>query len=949
VLRITSQLPPSHFYPFFFIVFSLSYSAICSKMKNRNPMIRLLKSAFVSLLAALLFVPGFAPAQSVSPSMVKQAEAKLKKMKPSEIEAKVRSLGMTMDQAQSKAQQYGIDLESYLQQGGSSQGIPAFDTLQSAQTQLAVPTIVDTTAAAQTVQPAETRPPVPPPDSELIGPNGLRYFGYSIFQNVPSAFEPMAAGPVDPDYLIGPTDVLRINLWGQVEQRNELEVDNEGRIFIPTVGPVLVTGLTLQQAQATILKQMSQSYKGLVGTPRSVWMDVTIARLRPKRIFIMGEVKAPGGYTVSTYSTVFNSLYSVGGPTVKGSLRDVRLVRNGKVIAHVDLYNFLTGSDKINDVRVQDNDFIFVPTRGKTVSIGGEVRREAIYELLPGENLKKLLDFAGGALSTTYLERVQVEHIVPLKDRIHGENEREVKDVNFRNILNEGKDYTLADGDAVTMYPITEPARNLVAIEGAVYRPGKYQLEKVPKFRDLIVAADSLRPEAYPNRADITRMHPDSTLEVIHVNLARAMAGVAPDNIALDSLDAVKIYSKWEISPHRIVSIYGHILYPGVYPFADSLTLFDLVFKAGGLEDSIYRSETFLARAELLRLNPDGITKKTIPFNLGALLDTLPGTNQLLQPDDEVVIHSIDIAIVRNDTIEVRGRVKRPGRFHLTSNMNLRDAIYLAGGYTEDASMLQAEIARVIPKGMGEDSLVYIRFARLPDFVQTLERGRPQTEAERAAEFQLQRYDIVFVRPNPEFKLQQLVKIEGEVRYFGSYALKSPNERLSDLIKRAGGVKKSAFLLGGTMIRDGERVNVDFELALKKAGSSYDIVLHEGDSVSVPKTPNAVRVLGEVNNPGILSFIDGDDMWNYIDRAGGVTDSANYALVQFPNGNVEKHGLGLFSGDPTVDDGSTVIVTKVPPPPPATQGLDLGTTIKDMFAILTSAVTIIYLASHFTK
>ena len=207
---------------------------------------------------------------------------------------------------------------------------------------------------------------------------------------------------------------------------------------------------------------------------------------------------------------------------------------------------------------------------------------------------------------------------------------------------------------------------------------------------------------------------------------------------------------------------------PGTYPYADSLTLYDLIFRAGGLEDSIYRAETYLTRADLIRLNPDGITKRTIPFSLGDLLNSVPGVNRLLLPDDEVVIYEIEVAKVRNDTIQVLGKVRRPGKFHLTTNMTLKDAILLAGGYTEDAWTLQAEVDRVEPKGMGEDSLVYIRFSTLPDLAGTVKDGRLLTEAERAASFQLERYDIVFVRPNPEFKFQELVTIDGEVRYAGS-------------------------------------------------------------------------------------------------------------------------------------------------------------------------------------
>jgi protein involved in polysaccharide export with SLBB domain len=897
----------------------------------------ILSKAILSLFSfVLISYSGFAQTQA----QIDEAKAKLGTMTPEQIQAKISQYGMTMDQAVAKAQQYGIDLQSYLNKlpmPGSMTG-PQTLTVDTTQhplvQQVQVQPTIDTTAqhpAADTTKTSSS--------------SGLRYFGYDVFKNVPTAFE-AATGPVDLDYLIGPGDVIRVNVWGQVEQRNDLEVDNEGRVFIPTVGPVLVSGLTLEETQRSITKELSQSFKGLVATPRTVWLDVTIARLRPKIVFIMGEVNAPGGYSVSSYANVFSSLFWVGGPTVRGSLRDVRLIRNNKVIAHVDLYKYLTGAEKINDVRVQSNDIIFVPTRGKTVSADGEVRRPAIYELLPEENLKKLLDFAGGPLATTYLERVQVDHIIPFDKRKRGEFERTVVDINLRDILNEGKDHAVADGDIVTFFSIQDLQKNYVVIDGAVYRPDRYQLEKEETLRDLIVQADSLLPEAYLKRADITRTFPDSTIQMIHVDLRKVMAQDPIDNLKMQPLDSVRVYSRLEISPPRKVSISGHVRNPGEYPYADSLKLFDLIFKAGGMEDSVYRAETYLTRADLIRVNPDGLTMRTIPFNLGALLDTIPGVNILLQPDDEVVIYEIEVAKVRDDTIQVLGKVRRPGKFHLTTNMTLKDAILLAGGYTEDAWRLDAEIARVEPKGMGEDSLVYIRFSHLPDFSDSVTDGDAFRQEQKANSFRLQRYDIVFVRPNPEFKFQELVTVEGEVRYGGQYALRAPNERLSDIILRAGGVKKSAFLGGSKMTRGGERMNVDFQRALDRPGGAYDVVMHQGDTISVPKKPNAVRVDGEVNNPGLLSYIEGDNMWNYIDRAGGLTDSSNYALVQFPSGNVEKHGFGWLRGNPTIEDGSSIVVTKIPAPPPAlfTPAVDLGTTIKDILAIAMSAATVIYLA-----
>ncbi|MGA7159612.1 MAG: polysaccharide biosynthesis/export family protein, partial [Bacteroidota bacterium] len=449
----------------------------------------ILSKAILSLISFLLFLFSYStPAQTQA--QIDEAKAKLGTMTPGQIEAKISQYGMTMEQAQAKAAQYGVDLQSYLNKlptpGGSTTTtpLPTVDTTQHVVPQSVVQ-IVQNPAPAEST--AVAHPPID--TTKLIGPGGLRYFGYDVFKNVPAAFEP-TAGPVDPEYLIGSADVIRVNVWGQVEQRNDLEVDNEGRIFIPTVGPVLIAGQTLEQAQRSITKEMSESYKGLVSSPRTVWLDVTIARLRPKQIFIMGEVNTPGGYSVSTYANVFNSLFWAGGPTVKGSLRDVRLIRNNKVIAHVDLYKYLTGAEKINDVRVQSNDIVFVPPRGKTVSVGGEIRRPGIYELLPEENLRKVLDFAGGILPTTYLERVQIEHIIPFENRVRGDYERTLSDVNFRKVVNDKGDYNLSDGDAVTLFRIDEDKENYVMIEGAVFRPGTYQLEKAPTLRDLVMQAD---------------------------------------------------------------------------------------------------------------------------------------------------------------------------------------------------------------------------------------------------------------------------------------------------------------------------------------------------------------------------------------------------------------------------------------------------------------------------
>lgn len=281
--------------------------------------------------------------------------------------------------------------------------------------------------------------------------------------------------------------------------------------------------------------------------------------------------------------------------------------------------------------------------------------------------------------------------------------------------------------------------------------------------------------------------------------------------------------------------------------------------------------------------------------------------------------------------------------------MTLSDAILLAGGFMEDSWTLEAEIARVMPKGMGEDTLAYIRFPRLPDFADSSATFSPTSEEFRAKGFSLRHRDLIFVRENPEFKTQKTVVIDGEVKFPGEYALRVRNERLSDVIARAGGATKAGYVEGGRMTRRGTRVNIDFEKAIVDENEDHDIILQPGDVISIPPKPNSVAISGEVNNPGILGYIDGEHLWSYIDRAGGLTDSANYVLVTNPSGNVEKFGTGWFHSNPRLADGSTIAVTKYPPPLPEKEGESLATTIKDIFAITTSAATLAFIVWQFRK
>jgi len=982
-----------------------------------------------------------------------QAEGQLRQMTPEEIEAKIKEYGMTRAQAEAKAREFGVDLNTYLQKrAGTPAGQPKpvtsatqaeVDTVKKEIKQEITPEIKQ-----ELKQEIAKESPQPEPKQVVAsGPQELPLFGLSIFQSGANSFQPTPSYS-DKEYVIGSGDVLKISMWGTVEMMNESTVDSEGRITVPTVGPIFLSGYSLEKVKEKLKNAMSKSYAGLVESPPSIYMDVSISKLRAVRVFMMGEVASSGGYFVSNFASVFNSLFVVGGPKSSGTMRQVQLIRNGKLASKVDLYDYLIGATKTNDVRVNDNDIIFVPLRGRTVGIAGAVLRPARYELLAGEQLSKLLEFSGGIRSVMYLNRVQIDRIIPFEQRKKGELDRKIFDIDFSEIMKAKGDYTLEDGDIVSIFPIVDEQKNYVTIEGAVWRPGRYQLEKVPTLLKLILAADSLHPTVYMDRADIMRTDPDKHLTAIHVELNKVLAGDPNNNIKLEPLDRIRIFSIYDFNAARTYSLSGHVKSPGTFPFADSLTLYDVVTVAGGMKDSLFRAQTYLPRADIKRLNDDKRTRRDIPFDLGKLLETKEG-NMPIEPDDQIVLYSwaemkeppqtvqIEGAVRRpgtypllsnltlydlilqtgaltdtlfrkqvlmeradivrinpdritrriisfhlgnlldyrqgdlllepgdrviifpitdieitNKTVRIDGRVKKPGEYQLTNNMTLLDLLLQAGGYTEDAWAVQAEIARMARKGLGKDSLVVTRFAQLPDLFDTT-RTKEQLLKTSAGKYPLQYRDQVYVRPNPDFLPQKSVTVEGEVKHPGTYVLNVRNERLSDLVRRAGGLMTSAYARGGSLTRNAQRYRANFEDALDDPRGNEDIILQPGDRLMIPQRPFTVTVQGEVRNPGIYAYVDGKSRSFYIDRAGGATDSADVALISYPEGYVMQSGLGWFSTNPSIPDGSAITVTRVlakpPAPPTESKPIDWSATIKDSFAVLASAATLIYLVAQINK
>ena len=844
----------------------------------------------------------------------------------------------------------------------------------------------------------------------------LTHFGYDIFARDPALFQATSVGAVDPDYLIGPGDEIIVMLWGETQFRQVLTVDREGFVFVPEIGQVFVNGLNLNLLESKLFRVFSQSYASLnpQGRTPTTFLDVSLGNLRPLRIQVLGEVAQPGAYTVSPSATLFSALYYFNGPTTLGSLRDIQLLRGGKKIASIDFYDYLLTGEKPRDQKLQLDDVVFIPRRLKTVSIEGEINRNAIYELKPEESLSDLISIAGDLKITAYLDRAQIDRIVPFEKREDLGMDRMYIDVNLEQVLESKDAFTLQDGDKIQIFSILNLRQNVVEISGAVTRPGSYDLGESLKISELIRKADGLLGDAYLQRADVIRIKPDFTEELIKLNLGQAVEGNFDNDINLQGLDRVRIYGMTEMVPKTYVSINGHVKRPGRFLLQENMTLYDLIFKsggyideefkkqthlkraelvrvdedgnekeiisfslsqvldkqglanltlrtndavrvysvreidgdtryvsisghvkrpgryelfennmriydllfkAGGFDDSLFRSETFLDRADLIRFDSNRITKSIFPFHLDSLLsDKNFEQNIILFPEDEIRIYP---ATVFNTvkTVTINGVVRNPGIYDLKTGMTLKDLILHAGGLNRKIYRYRVEVARIDP--LNDDLKEYanvITFNIDEKFsvstAGSVNRSKKESLAKHDS-FQLKPYDLVSIRPDPYFRNQKQVTVSGEVLYPGQYTILRSDEKITDILKRAGGLLPNAYPNASQYIRKGIKINVSLDQILKKPKSKLNFELQDGDEIIMVPYPNIVRITGSVNTPGMHKYVPGKRLRYYINLAGGLAPDADKSniWIEYPNGDSKKYNnLSLFS--PKVIDGSSVVIGK---------------------------------------
>ena len=690
-----------------------------------------------------------------------------------------------------------------------------------------------------------------------------RLFGYDFFQNPKISFAPTINVPTPENYIINTGDELLIEVWGATENSTTQKVDNQGNIILPLAGKVHVGGLNFTEAKARINTALRRIYAGIAapeGSYSKIYTGVSIANIRTVKVNIIGEVQAPGTYSISALSNVINALYASGGPTKNGSFRNIQVVRSGKTIATLDIYDFLLKGSQQGNINLMDQDVIIVPPYRNQVEVIGFVKREGLYEVKEGEKLSNLIDFFGGFLANAYKDNLVIERISGAK--------REVKEV----ALSEAEKFAIYGGDKLIVHKLSDIYHNKISITGAVYQPGNYA-------------------------------------------------------------------------------------------YKDGMTVLDLINKAAGIRD-----EAYLNRAILFR-TLNRVDKQSVNFSLKDILEqkqTIP-----LQANDSLHIYGRDSLSLKY-FVRIEGAVRKPQQVPFAKGMTPEDLIIIAGGFIEGADHSQVQVAR-----QTNDTNFKI--------ISNIQNIPLSENLEGKQSIELEPYDIVTVRFQKGYTPQQIVKIEGEIAFPGSYAILSKEERISSLIERAGGFAPYAYIEGATLLRkkgrekednaqekqlkklkkvDKElsiieteentedkkqkekndekneyRVGINLKRIMNNKNSYEDLILKEDDVLIIPSEKQTIEVKGLVLAPSLVRYERGKSTKSYINSAGGFSDNAQKrsVYVMYSNGDVKGTKKFLFFKNyPKVAPGAIVIV----PEKPERKGMSTTETVSITTAITTLAILI---------
>jgi polysaccharide export outer membrane protein len=777
-------------------------------------------------------------------------------------------------------------------------------------------------------------------------PEEPRRFGTEVFENgIRDAKSFPMDLPAGPDYVVGPGDGLSVDLWGGVSQRFYRVIDREGRVSLPEVGPVLVSGKTLAAIQQDLQKILRTQF-------RDVSADVSLARLRTIRVYEVGDVAKPGAYDISSLSTPLNALFVAGGPTPGGSLRILNHYRGNQLIQTVDVYDLLLHGVKTNLLRLENGDSVQVPPIGPRVTVEGMVRRPAVYELKDEKSLAEVLELAGGILPAATLRHVEVQRLeAHVKETMLGLDipETDAAGETARKL----ESFAIQDGDRIRIFPIAPYNEDTIYLEGHVVRPGRYSYRSGMHVTDIIASYKDLLPEPAAQYAEIIRLHaPDFHPVVESFDLAAALQNPA-EAPELQAMDTVRIFSRFDFENPPTVSVFGEVRSPGTFQTSGAVHLSDAVHLAGGLAP-----EAETGDAQVFRYLPDG-KFKIFSVSLSRALGGDPAENIPLEPRDRVLIHR-NLDAVEPATVYVQGEIGKPGRYLLTTNMHVADLIRVGGGLKPGADPEIADLTRYTwtnpSKVSGEHEAV-----TLPAVLAGDER----------ANVALRNGDVLTIRELPGWEdLGSSIVLKGEVKHAGTYGIQ-PGERLSSVVERAGGFTPEAYPFGAILqrvqvremelksrdeiilrVKDAQdnvqllpdtdqKQKIAKEVALGQwqstmallianppqgrvtirisspvnrwKNSAADIEVRAGDVLVIPKRPSAVMVTGQVFSSTAVSYRPGKSAKWYLSQAGGPTMLANKKAIFVirADGSVLGAKTGLWSGESlsaALQPGDTVVV-----------------------------------------
>lgn len=678
-----------------------------------------------------------------------------------------------------------------------------------------------------------------------------KVFGRDIFNNKELSFEPNMNIATPQRYVLGPGDNVIIDVYGASQKTFNVVVSPDGEVTIEDFGPIKVSGLTVEQANAKVRSLLGARYS-------SSKTKLTVGQTKTMMVNVMGEVKMPGTYTLSAFATVFHALYMAGGINDLGTLRNIKVYRQNRLVTVVDIYDYILNGKLTGNIRLMDNDVIVVGPYDCLVTISGKVKRPMIYEMKKSESVGSIIKYAGGFTGDAYRKAVRLLRKTGREHSVYNIGEFDINS------------FHLADGDSIGVDSIINRYENMVEIKGAIFRPGMYNIGKdINSVRTLIEHAEGLTEEAFTNRAIIHRMKSDRTLEVIAVDVKGIMDGSVAD-VPLKKNDVLFIPTKSEMQTKRTITIHGEVNYPGMYVYADHTTLEDIILQAGGLKDKASIIKVDIARRIL---NPKAITNdsviaKTYTFALkeGFVIDGTPGFE--LRPFDEVYVR------------------KSPGYSH-QQNIQVEGNVMFAGTYT--LSNKNERLSDIIKKAGGVTDLAYVRGARLERRITPDERLRMQT-AIKMAQMQSGKKDSIDIK-----KLDL-----GDTYYVG----------------------------------------IELDKALKEPGGDADLVLREFDRIIVPEYNGTVKISGDVMYPNTVAYEKGKKAGWYINQAGGWGNRAkkSHTYIVYMNGTVAKVGHNA-----KVRPGCEIIV---PSKPERTgnsfaQWLSIGTSVASIATMIASMANLL--------